>query len=286
MVCVFVILHYLTLTDTLEAIASIKNYEPGSHIVIVDNASRNGSLEKLEIEFQDDCCVDIIASPDNIGFARGNNLGIEFARSHFAPDFICVMNNDVLLIESILQAIADEYLKSEFSVLGPMIYTADGRCDDNPGPCSPMTYIDLEKTINDLNRTILINRMHIGKLYSAMQGIRNSYRGKCCDIRHKEYLSRLENVQLHGSFLVFSRRFFEQYEGFYDGTFLNMEEDILFWQLQKKNLTTVYLPYIHIFHKEDSASKQVWPKERTRAIAKTQNWLNSAQAFKKLMLEE
>lgn len=39
----------------------------------------------------------VIASEKNLGFARGNNLGIRYARSHFEPDFIVAANSDIIL---------------------------------------------------------------------------------------------------------------------------------------------------------------------------------------------
>ena len=78
---VFVILHYLTTVDTLECIKSIKknikykNYE----IVIVDNASNNGSYITLEKEFKDDGKIHLIKNDKNLGFA---NMGDFYLAYH------------------------------------------------------------------------------------------------------------------------------------------------------------------------------------------------------------
>ena len=286
---VFVILHYLTLVDTLEAVTSIKQYEKGSQIVIVDNASENGTFEKLKEKYKNDSSVDIISAPSNVGFAKGNNLGIKYAREHYSCDFICLINNDILLIEEISSKIEQEYGRSQFSVLGPMIYTADGRCSDNPGRSQPMGKEELRVLINYLDIMIFANKIYMGSLceflYNGLRKIRRKLRGKKTDNGHKTYLAREENVQLQGCFLVVSKRFFEYFDGLYSGTFLYMEEDILFWQLMQKNLTSVYLPDIHVFHKEDSASKAVWASDRKRALVKKKICLNSARAFEKLMKE-
>lgn len=287
---VFVILHYLTLVDTLEAVASIKQYEKGSQIVIVDNASKNGTFEKLKEKYKDDSCVDVISTPSNVGFAKGNNLGIKYAREHYSSDFICLINNDILLIEEISSKIEQEYVRSHFSVLGPMIYTADGRCNDNPGRSQPMGKEELRVLIYYLGMMIFANKIHMGSfcesLYNGLRQIRRKFREKKIDNSHKTYLSRKENVQLHGCFLVLSKLFFEYFDGLYSGTFLYMEEDILFWQLMQKNLTSVYLPDIHVFHKEDSASKVVWSSDRKRTLVKQKICLDSAKAFEKLMKED
>ncbi len=285
---VFVILHYLTTRDTMEAVSSIKQYAPDAQIVIVDNASGNGSLEQLQDAYADDARVDVITAKENLGFARGNNLGIAYARERYAPDFICLMNNDILLLENPLPPIEQEYAASHFAVLGPMVYTADGRCNDNPGTATPMTEQDLHSLIRYLERMIRVNHWHLWLPYRAAQKIwhRLHTPAAASPVTHRNYLQRQENVQLHGSFLVLSPKFFAHFNGLFDGTFLNLEEDILFWQLRQAGQKTVYLPSLHVFHKEDAASKQVWPNERKRALAKMENILFSARAFQRLRQEQ
>ena len=46
-------------------------------VVVVDNASRDGSVEWLHREHP---WVRVVARPDNAGFAGGNNAGVPFAR--------------------------------------------------------------------------------------------------------------------------------------------------------------------------------------------------------------
>ena len=46
----FVILHYKTEKDTIECINSIKKLSGNYSIVVVDNASNNGSIEAVENE--------------------------------------------------------------------------------------------------------------------------------------------------------------------------------------------------------------------------------------------
>lgn len=47
---------------------------PDYHILVVDNGSQDGSVEKLRAEFHDK--IEIIANETNLGFAGGNNVGI------------------------------------------------------------------------------------------------------------------------------------------------------------------------------------------------------------------
>lgn len=86
----YVILNYKTYEEAAacaESILSTQTWK-NMHIVIVDNGSGNGSEEWLVEHFIDEKRVRVIASGENLGFARGNNLGIRYAREHYDPDLI------------------------------------------------------------------------------------------------------------------------------------------------------------------------------------------------------
>lgn len=284
MCIVFVILHYLTLQDTLEAVASIRLFEPSAKVVVVDNASNNGSLEKLEAKFVNDPDISIVAADENLGFARGNNLGIAVAFEQYSPSFICLMNNDVQLIGKISHCIEQEFAKSKFAVLGPMIYTADGRCCDNPGRNEPIGLDEVKKIIRENQKYTLLNRWHLWKPYNLFNFL---FHRSTVDLaqfsQHKKFLEPAENVQLHGSFLVLSKEYFKVFTGLYDKTFLYMEEEILFYQVRKAGLKTVYLPEIKVFHKEDSSSRALWSDVKKRSEKKNEYILNSAKHLQNLM---
>ena len=84
----YVILNYKTYEEAAacaESILSTQTWK-NMHIVIVDNGSGNGSEEWLVEHFIDEKRVRVTASGENLGFARGNNLGIRYAREHYDPD--------------------------------------------------------------------------------------------------------------------------------------------------------------------------------------------------------
>ncbi|MBU4076011.1 MAG: glycosyltransferase family 2 protein [Euryarchaeota archaeon] len=60
---------------------------PAIEVIFVDNASSDGSVEYVRKEFPS---VRIIESKKNLGFAKGNNLGIREARG----ELIATLNND------------------------------------------------------------------------------------------------------------------------------------------------------------------------------------------------
>ncbi len=62
-------------------------------LILVDNGSVDGSGERLKSEFPE---IELLTSPDNIGFTGGNNLGIQWALDH-SFDQVLLLNNDTLV---------------------------------------------------------------------------------------------------------------------------------------------------------------------------------------------
>ena len=73
----FVVLHYMAYDMTVECVSTLIQHfgDQNIKIVVVDNASSNGSGKMLASKYQDDCRVEVILNPQNEGFARGNNVG-------------------------------------------------------------------------------------------------------------------------------------------------------------------------------------------------------------------
>ncbi|MCD2346250.1 glycosyltransferase family 2 protein [Clostridium guangxiense] len=67
-------------------------------IIIVDNASTNNSLEKISSELNNTI---ILKSNHNLGFAGGNNIGIQYALKDGAQ-YILLLNNDTLVQKDFL----------------------------------------------------------------------------------------------------------------------------------------------------------------------------------------
>src|SRR3989338_4489611 len=94
-----VILNYNGLENTLECLESIKKCERLSHkieIIVVDNASQDGSQEALS-NLKD---IYLVQNADNLGYSGGNNVGIKKALGRNAQA-ILILNNDTLAEKSL-----------------------------------------------------------------------------------------------------------------------------------------------------------------------------------------
>ena len=96
-----VIVNYQTYELTKNAINSIFDYEyPFSlEVIVVDNASSDDSLLKLKDYFKDK--VKFIASPENNGFAAGNNQALKIANGKY----VLLLNSDTIVWENTLENI-------------------------------------------------------------------------------------------------------------------------------------------------------------------------------------
>jgi GT2 family glycosyltransferase len=100
-------------------------------IIVVDNASTDGSPESVERQFPQ---VRLIRNADNLGFAKANNLGISQSRGHY----LALVNSDVKVLPHCLTRLVD-YCEQhpEVGMAGPRVLGGDGKlqrtCRGFPG---------------------------------------------------------------------------------------------------------------------------------------------------------
>jgi hypothetical protein len=89
-------------------------------VIVVDNASSDGSLAMVAREFPQ---VRVLASQENLGFSRGNNLAIQAASGRY----LLLLNNDTLVspgaVDTMLRLMQE---RDEVGALGPLLRNADG----------------------------------------------------------------------------------------------------------------------------------------------------------------
>jgi len=66
---------------------------PNVRFVLIDNASADDSISFVRNRYGGDARVDIVSCPENLGWSRGNNVGIERAMKAGA-DYVFLLNND------------------------------------------------------------------------------------------------------------------------------------------------------------------------------------------------
>ncbi|MBE7549747.1 MAG: glycosyltransferase family 2 protein [Anaerolineales bacterium] len=89
-------------------------------IIVVDSASTDGSPEVVREHFSQ---VRLIASQENLGYAKGNNVGVETAQGRY----LFLLNPDTVVQSDVLGRMVD-YMDAhpEVGVLGPQLLWPDG----------------------------------------------------------------------------------------------------------------------------------------------------------------
>lgn len=90
-----IIVSFNTSELTRNCLLSLREHEPDAEVIVVDNASRDDSVEMLRDQFPE---VKLIALETNVGFGRANNEGYRLA----THDVIVLLNSDTILTDSAL----------------------------------------------------------------------------------------------------------------------------------------------------------------------------------------
>ena len=92
-------INYNGLKDTCALIESIP-FNDKMEVIVIDNASKNNEASEIEQRFPH---VRIIRSEKNLGFAGGNNIGIQAAKGKY----LFIINNDTIFKDFNVQALID-----------------------------------------------------------------------------------------------------------------------------------------------------------------------------------
>lgn len=136
-----IIINYRTADLTLECLRSLQSeIDPAIQVVIVDNASGDGSAEDIERAIAQHgwaSWATLIRSPINGGFASGNNLGI---RSIHADAYV-LLNSDTIVKPGAMAGLREAMrTRPDAGVIGPGLLDREGDHDPSmfraPGPAA------------------------------------------------------------------------------------------------------------------------------------------------------
>lgn len=222
----FITVNYNGLDDTCELIESIHKmvHSVTYEIIVVDNASRQDEAAVIKARYP---MVTALRSPENLGFAGGNNLGIKIARGKY----MFFINNDTYLETDGMQALIDR-LESDPDVAGvsPKI-----RFAFPPQNIQYAGYTELTK-ITIRNRSIGMGCPDDGSF----------------DTPHT-------TPYLHGAAMLIKRKVIDSLGGMPDFYFLYYEELAWSYQMTIEYYTLWYEPACTVFHKESQSTGQESP---------------------------
>lgn len=106
-----IVLTYNNLKYTKKFVESLYNYTNDFELIVVDNGSTDGTVEYLKT-------LDIkrILNPENVGYSKGNNQGLELAEG----EYIAFLNNDILLSPNWFQKCEAVFEKENAGFVSPV----------------------------------------------------------------------------------------------------------------------------------------------------------------------
>lgn len=221
----YLILNYNTYNDTMRIAGELMpSLGKNRRLLIVDNASPNGSYGIMHRAFESSEYVDVIINNKNEGFAKGNNLGLRYAKK-YNPKYVCIINNDVHFDNDLVARLALKYDEiPDAGIIAP-IQLLPG------GARASFENLDSESFKNIFLTYLLpwtYNR-HVYKENSNVAGVQSVF-------------------IVPGAFLFADYERFESIGFFYEGTFLYCEESFLGARVKKagfKNYIVLNESYIH-----------------------------------------
>ena len=188
----------------LACLASTQASDAELRLIVVDNASADGSAEAVAASHPD---ADLVALPENIGFGPAINRGAAIGE---AP-YILLLNNDARLTPQALirmrRALDDEPVaaagRRPVAAVGPRLVAGDGHVE-----------LSLDRTLSLWNEAGF-------KVLGALYG---SGRGPAAGRIRRRYGSSRDVVSLSGACILLRREAFEQMNGFDERFFLYAED--------------------------------------------------------------
>lgn len=217
-------------------------------VVIVDNGSTEESKTRLLEAFKacPDQYVFVVPSEENLGFARGNNLGAAVAINQFDPDLLLFANNDITLsTDDVVDSMAAKLLSiDEAGEIGPKVIGLDGELQ------SPEPFMSFWKRHIALYWSNLI----IGKGRKAKNYLRDYARNA----------SEGFHYRVSGSFFMMKTQAWKDCGGMDPNTFLYAEEMILSERLKRIGQKVYYYPGVSVIHEHGATTLKYYERTKIR----------------------
>ncbi|MDP2649860.1 MAG: glycosyltransferase family 2 protein [bacterium] len=213
--------------DCLDSLQNIKRDNFKLSVVVVDNASTDGSLEEIQ-----NTKVKIIGNKENLGFAGGHNTAIKYALENGA-DYILILNNDTYVDKDFLVELLKVAEKDDdIGILTPKIYFAPG-----------FEFHKDKYKKEELGRVIWYagGVMDWKNIIGHHRGVDEVDKGKFDEIEETELAT--------GCCMLIKKEVFEKVGLFDDKYFLYYEDADLTMRTKRKNFKIMYVPKSIIWHK-------------------------------------
>jgi GT2 family glycosyltransferase len=251
-----IIVSYNTADITCESLQSLEDFLPDNYTfetIVVDNASKDNSVEKIKKEFPK---VHLIENKENSGFSRANNIGVKVSKGRFVLFF----NSDAILRKGTM-----EYL----------LKFMDG--NEKAGACTSYVEIPTGEVDDAAHRGFptpwraICHFSGLAKLFPHSMFF-NGYHLAWKDLKTKTH----EIDALAGAFMLVRREAGEEV-GWWDEDYFFYGEDIDFcYCLKEKGWKIYFIPEVSVLHyKGMSSGIKEHSKAKSKASKETKIWVTN-----------
>jgi GT2 family glycosyltransferase len=191
-------------------------------IIVVDNASADDTLQMLQAYPE----VQLIANPDNRGFAAANNQGLAVARG----DWLLLLNPDTIVPPSGLRTLLNfARAHPKAGVIGPRLLNPDGSLQYS---CRHFPTIS----------AAMFRHTFMGRLFPHIRSMRDYL---MCDWPHDE---PREVDWLSGACMLINRQAYTQIGGLDEGFYWGSEDVDYCYRMHQAGWKVLYTPQPAIVH--------------------------------------
>lgn len=230
-----IIVNYNTKALIKKSLQSVfeKTKEICFEVIVVDNASHDGSQQMLKEEFPD---VILVESCENLGFGKANNLGAKYA----CGKYLFLLNPDTILLNNAVKILSD-FLNNNLNIgiCGGNLYYKD----EQPALSYSMFFPSIMWELNILF-SCKIERLIYGK---------NAQFNHTNNAREVAYIT--------GADLMIRTDLFCQLNGFDKNFFMYFEETELTYRVKNAGYKVYNVPQAQIIHLEGQTLSNNWRRK-------------------------
>jgi len=195
-------------------------------IIVVDNASSDDSCQMMRTKFPD---VTLIVNHDNLGFPKGNNIGVEQAKG----EYICILNPDTVVAEDTFVKILASIGKSiplNVGIIGCKLIDGTGRFLPESKRGVPTPWVAFTKIFG------------LYKWFPTTKWFNQYY---------AQHLTKDENGQvdiLVGAFMVMKKKLYLEVGGFDENCFMYSDDIDLSYMIRKLGKANFYFAETTVIH--------------------------------------
>jgi GT2 family glycosyltransferase len=209
----------LCVTSVQKAIANLD-----AEIIVVDNNSSDDSCAMMQQRFP---AVQLIQNKDNVGFPKGNNIGVAQAKG----DYICILNPDTVVAEDTFEKVlAFAQKQSDLGIVGCKLIDGTGNF------------------LSESKRGIPTPWVAFTKIFGLYKWFPNS------TLFNKYYAQHVNENQtgkvdiLVGAFMVMKRELYSDIGGFDENCFMYSDDIDLSYMALKKEKSNYYFHESIVIH--------------------------------------